>query len=207
MKKGFLISILVHIAIAGLFTINKKQEFEVQIKEPRISITISESQEQVVGQETIIEEVIKPEIKEEIKQKVKKGIINEKNIIEAIKPVIVENTKVSSSIIQNVYTIKKTMPDSQISKVNPFDNFIKQIQSKTRSIYPKRARQKGQEGLIILKITLTENGELESLEILKKTRYKQLNNSAIDLVKKVLPYQHNLGTSVTLEIPIRFELN
>jgi protein TonB len=75
-----------------------------------------------------------------------------------------------------------------------------------RRVYPPVARKKGYEGTVTLMITLDARGNLSELVVSRSSGHKVLDRAAVALIKKVLPFTHNSGESVSVEIPITYEL-
>jgi protein TonB len=73
-------------------------------------------------------------------------------------------------------------------------------------VYPYIARKKGLQGVVFVTLRLDENGNLLDIQITKSSGHKSLDNAAVQLVQKVVPYSHNLGKSLSLQIPIRYSL-
>ncbi|MGQ9615509.1 MAG: energy transducer TonB [Spirochaetota bacterium] len=76
----------------------------------------------------------------------------------------------------------------------------------SEKIYPPQARRRGIEGVVYLLVSLDLEGELIEARVIRSSGYRILDNAAVSLIKRVLPYEHGLGQPVTFEIPIRYEL-
>ena len=44
------------------------------------------------------------------------------------------------------------------------------------------------------------------LQVVRSSGHKMLDKAALLLVKKVLPFEHNTGESINIEIPIKYSL-
>jgi TonB family protein len=73
-------------------------------------------------------------------------------------------------------------------------------------VYPPQARRRGIEGVVHLLISLDSSGKLLEVRVTRSSGYRVLDNAAVSLIKRVLPYEHGLGQPITFEIPIRYEL-
>ncbi|MFH2091719.1 MAG: energy transducer TonB [Pseudomonadota bacterium] len=76
--------------------------------------------------------------------------------------------------------------------------------------YPERARKKGYEGLVELKVLISIDGQVSEIKIHKSAGYAILDHQAIKTVKKWLfePRKNNDQAIETwVMIPIRFKLN
>ena len=76
--------------------------------------------------------------------------------------------------------------------------------------YPKRARKRGYEGLVELKVLISVDGEVAQIKIHKSAGYTILDRQAVRTVEKwkFIPRKNNGQTIETwVMIPIRFKLN
>jgi protein TonB len=75
-----------------------------------------------------------------------------------------------------------------------------------RKIYPQAARRRNIEGVVLIFLELDKSGELFELRVIRSSGSKILDNAAISLIKKVVPYEHGLEGALSVEIPIRYSL-
>jgi protein TonB len=173
-----------------------------------------------------------PELKEEkpgrIKRKTKeKKVEEEKEAIEKIKEEqrtgfaepaekaqkeetrAVEETEMSQEAMTN--NVKKTdnsfqlhESDESVDPVQVIEGLRERIMKEL--VYPYVARKKGIQGVVYVTLRLDEHGNLLDVHITRSSGYKSLDNAAVQLVQKVVPYQHNLGRSLSVQIPIRYSL-
>lgn len=76
--------------------------------------------------------------------------------------------------------------------------------------YPRRARRKGYEGIVILEVLVNENGKVEDLKVFKSSGYKILDKSALSAVQKWLfeaGTRNGKSTQMWVRVPIRFRLD
>jgi protein TonB len=73
-------------------------------------------------------------------------------------------------------------------------------------VYPYIARKKGLQGVVRLTLRLDENGNLIEVVVVQSSGYKVLDSAAVALIEKVVPYRHDLRTSISVDIPIRYSL-
>lgn len=78
--------------------------------------------------------------------------------------------------------------------------------------YPVGARKRHEEGSTMVRFAISERGELREARVIKSSRNKELDNAALDAVKRAAPYPPPppaLGTKgvVAMEITIAFELH
>lgn len=77
-------------------------------------------------------------------------------------------------------------------------------------VYPPRARQAGQEGKVILRVTINQNGELESIDVRKSSGVSALDDAAKQAVQRVRfrPYTlDGVAMRAMADIPFEFVLN
>lgn len=75
-----------------------------------------------------------------------------------------------------------------------------------RKAYPLRARDKGIEGEVGLSVTLDAAGRAEQLAVNLSSGSSLLDNAALDLVRRSLPFAHGLGTRFSTTITIAYRL-
>jgi len=85
-----------------------------------------------------------------------------------------------------------------------FDGLREKIVQKR--VYPPVARKRGYEGTVVVLVTLDTVGNLSGLVVSRSSGHKVLDKAAVELIKKVLPYEHNTGKTISVEIPISYEL-
>ena len=75
-----------------------------------------------------------------------------------------------------------------------------------RKIYPQAARRRNIEGVVLIFLELDKSGDLIELRVIRSSGSKILDNAAISLIQKVVPYEHGLEGALSVEIPIRYSL-
>lgn len=70
--------------------------------------------------------------------------------------------------------------------------------------YPFRARREGQQGTVVVRLTVGENGSVLAAEAVSPCPWQLLNDSAVRTVKT--RWQFAAGKMRVYEVPIRFEL-
>ena len=73
-------------------------------------------------------------------------------------------------------------------------------------VYPRTARRKGIEGTVVLLLKLDKDGSLANLSVRTSSGSDILDRSARELIKRVLPYRHGTGRTISVEIPIVYRL-
>ena len=77
-------------------------------------------------------------------------------------------------------------------------------------VYPPRARQAGQEGKVILRVTIDSSGQTESIEVKTSSSYSSLDEAAKEAVRRVRfrPYTSGgVPMRAMADIPFDFKLN
>ena len=76
--------------------------------------------------------------------------------------------------------------------------------------YPRLAERRGWEGDVLLEVEIDRQGNLVKADILEESRYKLLNNGAIDMVKRASPFPQPpvqlMRNGLIIQIPISFRL-
>ena len=75
--------------------------------------------------------------------------------------------------------------------------------------YPKRARQLGMEGRVVIEAVINERGQVVSATIRDSSGFELLDQDAMALLKAVTPLDidtHRLAASTRVVIPMRYEL-
>jgi protein TonB len=76
--------------------------------------------------------------------------------------------------------------------------------------YPRRARRKGYQGVVILEVLVNEKGKVDELKVFKSSGYKILDKSAISAVQKWLfeaGTKNGRSAQMWVRVPIRFRLD
>jgi periplasmic protein TonB len=76
--------------------------------------------------------------------------------------------------------------------------------------YPPQARKRQEQGHVVLHFSISPRGELKDVRVVKSSRNQELDNAALEAVKKAAPYPPppaSLGAKgLAMEITIAFEL-
>lgn len=175
----------------------------------------------------------KPKIVKESKRKVQKEVTKKTLKIVKKKPKKIEK-KVPTKITKNhkkepVKIVKKEQPKliktvtKRLPPINDKKNTVSQTAKnsikneyllKLRALievhkkYPKRAKRLNQQGKVIVAFKINKNGQISSIKLKSKSRYKRLNNAALDILRKIVrfePIPDELEkTQWTINIPISY---
>lgn len=74
--------------------------------------------------------------------------------------------------------------------------------------YPLGARLRGEEGVVVVRVTVASSGHAEKVEVIKSSGYTALDDSAVDALKKARFVAKNGGAirSGQVTLPFRFKL-
>ena len=141
-------------------------------------------------------------IQEEVFEELPEPVVEE--ITEFIEP---EET----APIEEVQEYIPPQPSPEVVK-KVTDSYTNQL---TRAIakqkkYPKIAQMRQWQGEVLLNIEIDPQGNLVKIDILEESRYKILNNEAIDMVKRASPFpqppEELRLKNFTVLVPISFKL-
>jgi len=141
--------------------------------------------------------------------------IQEEVIEELPEPVVEEITEFiepeETAPIEEVQEYIPPQPSPEVVK-KVTDSYTNQL---TRAIakqkkYPKIAQMRQWQGEVLLNIEIDPQGNLVKADILEESRYKILNNEAIDMVKRASPFpqppEELRLKNFTVLVPISFKL-
>jgi protein TonB len=141
--------------------------------------------------------------------------IQEEVIEELPEPVVEEITEFiepeETAPIEEVQEYIPPQPSPEVVK-KVTDSYTNQL---TRAIakqkkYPKIAQMRQWQGEVLLNIEIDPQGNLIKVDILEESRYKILNNEAIDMVKRASPFpqppEELRLKNFTVLVPISFKL-
>ncbi|XOB62711.1 energy transducer TonB [Campylobacterota bacterium DY0563] len=109
--------------------------------------------------------------------------------------------------------IKKQKP----KKIEKKKDFIEnEYLSKLRALieknksYPKRAKRLKQEGKVLISFEILKDGTIKKINLKDPSRFKRLNNAALDLLKKINRFQpipkELEKSSWIIDIPISYNI-
>jgi protein TonB len=176
--------------------------------------------EKTVVEQTVIEK--QPEIKEPEKEPMeeKKEESVEKVIEETVEPENLqpddttqdmkeeEIGEISTGAADDTGEVYMKRPDTEEKVTDDHTLYVNELREQIikKQVYPYAARKKGIQGIVIVQLLLDENGSLLEIKVAQSSGHKLLDRAALLLVKKVLPFEHNTGTSINVEIPIKYSL-
>jgi periplasmic protein TonB len=73
--------------------------------------------------------------------------------------------------------------------------------------YPSDARRKGEEGTVLLRISFSNKGDLETYQVIRSSGSSALDRAATEILKRSAPYPEELVASFShAEVPLVFSL-
>ena len=207
-----ILSLLMHASLLVIIPKMQQDEFVVpEILNIEIDITQSEPP-QIIEQPKKIDPP-KPEKKPEPLKEI--APIQEEVYEELPEPIVEEITEFiepeETAPIEEVQEYIPPQPSPEVVK-QATDSYTNQL---TRAIakqkkYPKIAQMRQWQGEVLLNIEIDPQGNLVKADILEESRYKILNNEAIDMVKRASPFpqppEELRLKNFTVLVPISFKL-
>jgi protein TonB len=207
-----ILSLLLHASL--LIIIPKMQDSDIAIPEIlNVEIDLTQPEPPKIIEQPKKIDPPKPEKKPEPIKEL--APIQEKVIEELPEPVIEEITEFTEpeeiAPIEKVQEYIPPQPSPEVVK-KITDSYTNQL---TRAIakqkkYPKIAQMRQWQGEVLLNIEIDPQGNLVKANILEESRYKILNNEAIDMVKRASPFpqppEELRLKNFTVLVPISFKL-
>ncbi|NRA84660.1 MAG: energy transducer TonB [Gammaproteobacteria bacterium] len=169
---------------------------------------ISENVQEVTTQDSIITKQPKKNltvVKETFKRRTNQPIFT------AAKTTITKPQLVKTTVLPIKTTLRPT--DSASVTVNNEQLIIQQPRFKTlppAPDYPRRARQRGQQGVTLIHAKLNAMGNVTKIIIAKSSGYDLLDSAALKAVKTwdFMPNKHPINSpNIWVEVPVEFILN
>lgn len=99
-------------------------------------------------------------------------------------------------------------------KVDPNDlrKYINKVARKIdrKKRYPRLAKENGEEGVVMIKMTLDRNGTLIAYRLSRKAPSERLNQATLSTVQSAAPFpplpSSYPNSKITIEVPLRFRL-
>jgi protein TonB len=179
-----------------------------EIKDTVVEQTVikKEPEEREPKIEVLDEKIVEP-VEEDFEEKVEPD-----ELYSDYPPHIIENAEKEQEVTERSkeYSndeLGKEPGQEETISVN-YDTLIGELRSKIieKQVYPYAARKKGAQGVVFVQLLLDEKGNLMEIRVTQSSGHKMLDKAALMLVKKVLPFEHNTGESINIEIPIKYSL-
>lgn len=155
----------------------------------------------------------KPELKPVVRQKpkpkkVKKPLRKsrkkkpQKRVVQQ-KPPQKKEERISSETVQ-----PRTSPVTKIVQ----QNYLQKVREKIERYkkYPRSAKRLRQEGEVVVSFTISKNGEISDVRLLRPSRYKKLNRATLSIFKAIGrfdPIPHTLHKkSWSITVPVAYKI-
>ncbi|BCD68715.1 energy transducer TonB [Nitratiruptor sp. YY09-18] len=123
-----------------------------------------------------------------------------------------EHQKMIKNIQKNENRVPKTETkrDNTILKNRVKANYMSLVKAKieAKKYYPKIAKRLKQQGVVVVSFTILADGRITNVNILKPSKYKRLNNGAIETLQKIgkfKPIPKELGVDhLDIVVPIKY---
>jgi len=218
--------ILLHIIVISAISSSKTDE--VKVTEQLKSMTVSLLSDESKAKEPVLQK------HEPVKQKQKneKKITNPEHDLTKAEPQV-KTTKAEAEVAsQQVDQVAESKP----AIIESSDNLVKEEHEEKATkhvkpveetaidqpkfdvaylnnpapVYPKMSRRLGEQGRVMLKVLVSENGIAEQVQLDTSSGYEKLDQAAIDAVKKwsfVPAKKSNQAISAYVLVPVKFSLN
>ena len=124
------------------------------------------------------------------------------------KPANIESTENLAKVEQQDKATSHEKPvDEQVIEQPKFD--VAYLNNPA-PVYPKMSRRQGEQGRVMLKVLVSENGTAEQVQLDTSSGYEKLDQAAIEAVKKwsfVPAKRSNQAISAYVLVPVKFSLN
>lgn len=219
-KKLYILFLFSFVAISHFLLLNYDFNKETELKRKNISHDITdinfvrlEKKQEIISK---AEPVKKKQIKKQKQNKVARKVLkNKKNTIkkkELKKEEIVKKQveKKSKDKLNQKQLVKKEKDNSlEKEHIKVYIGYVRKV-IENNKFYPNIAKAMNLQGECLVKLKILNNGKIQNLEFVKKTRYKILNSSTLKIFEnidnfKAFPKEIS-RQYLTLRLPIRYRL-
>ena len=176
-------------------TLTKKKKIQ-KVKEKKIIKEVPLPKKQELVQVEKVEKIKKEEPKKVVEQELKKRVEQE---LETVKKVVASTT------------VTETLKPPQKKELSSQEVYINENLEKIRNLikenlyYPRSARKRGITGEVLVSLTLSKEGRVESLEV-KKSEHSVLGRAAIKTIEDIVDKLPLPQEELVIEIPIIYSL-
>lgn len=225
------VSMMHMVAVAGV--LNAKPETTVEIKRLETPMMVSLVSQVADAPEVIPEPAVEP-VKPVKKQPVQKPVVEKQKVLEKK---LVVNEEAVRKVEQIAPTVEKSEPaviaesapvePQQPAKVAEVAEKVVAEKAAAEPVieppsfgaaylnnpapaYPMQARRMGEQGKVLLKVLVSQDGKAETVKVDTSSGHQKLDQAAIDAVKKwsfVPAKRSNQPISAYVLVPVNFTLN
>ncbi|MDL2281146.1 TonB family protein [Selenomonadales bacterium OttesenSCG-928-I06] len=200
MKKTLYISLAIHIILGIIFFV-----IPFQPSSPAKEVSLERNAIKIMpvspAQEVVVQEVSNP-----------LPIVSDFTPITATTSPVARQQKTADHNIAQT-SIPATSSTSTIASSAPAKTFnVNNIRSlfisalERNKEYPYIARRQNQTGVVGMAISLDASGGLQHVSVTSSSGYSQLDNAALTLVRKICPFAHDAGQTVSFNVSISYDL-
>jgi protein TonB len=104
--------------------------------------------------------------------------------------------------------VEEPSPGTQPDESSRVDDAVRQFVNllREKKVYPYVARKKGLQGTVLLLVRLSPRGELLEASVLRSSGHTVLDKAALSLVKRAVPFSHETGRVLAMEVPVKYSL-
>lgn len=225
------VSMMHMVAVAGV--LNAKPETTVEMKRLETPMMVSLVSQVADAPEVIPEPAVEP-VKPVKKQPVQKPVVEKQKVLEKK---LVVNEEAVRKVEQVAPTVEKSEPAviAESAPVEPQQpakvaevaekvvaekaaaepvveppSFGAAYLNNPAPVYPTQARRMGEQGKVLLKVLVSQDGKAETVKVDTSSGHQKLDQAAIDAVKKwsfVPAKRSNQPISAYVLVPVNFTLN
>jgi protein TonB len=94
------------------------------------------------------------------------------------------------------------------SKTVDYASIVDRLRERLASslVYPRSARKRGIEGTVVVRLELDRTGDSLELQVLRSSGSEILDRAALNLIGRILPFDHGLDHPLSVEVPIAYRL-
>lgn len=208
-----------------LFASTERRIEKVVVNEPQVvqrislqKVVLKKPEVKKVEQKKEVKKVVKQKTLKKLAKNAKKKIVKKEIKKEEKKKTVEKVVKKTTPKIQPQVT-KKIVKPKKVEKmvsVEELDVIKNKYLSKLRNliedkkIYPNSAKRLRQQGKVIVSFLITKEGHLKDISLKNGSKYKRLNNAALELLKDISrfePIPKELGKNKwAIEIPINYRI-
>lgn len=122
-------------------------------------------------------------------------------------PAAVSDTASSETAVSNTTTTAVDQVGRSTTSPSPTQIMNLSSWINRHKFYPSDARRKGEEGTVLMRISLLDNGDLKSYQVVRSSGSQALDRAAAEILKRSAPYPQELAIRMNqAEVPLVFSL-
>jgi protein TonB len=117
-------------------------------------------------------------------------------------------TKSNNNPVMNTNHLNSnSVNNPTLAKESYYQKISSQIESK--KTYPKESRARMESGTVIIAFTILQSGDIQNLKVINSSQFSNLDRAALEIIRNIRrfdPLPETLGTSIEIEVPIKYLL-